>query len=537
MRPHHRRDRRLPGTARGRGVGRADDARRAGAARLRGAQGCVRAARLRRPDRAHVQPAGRSRRGLGAVQAGRRPRSPAAGRGAGHRAGAVAHRARADRGVLRRRDGARRRIAPCSPSATASSRSIRSRAPTSMPSTSRTGCCASAWRRRASPGGTRRWTCRSAPRGRCWNWWIACSPIRLAAAGVVDAGRYAHALRRSGGPCRRGGAVAARAAARCGGTGALDGAGPEPRPDLGAAASGGDAGAMDRARGRRRRDAGEQGTAARPRRRDGAGASQERFRPRPGARAEVARRAGGRAGPADADRAAGGAGPDGARRCAAAAAGRPDLRLPADQPARRTVRRQPDGSGDRAERAVVGDAARAGRGAAGLAGGLGVLCGLAGAGRLRVAARAVRRGAGAARRAGAAVCPARPGSRRTGGRTAERGAGLWPHAPAVAAGVPALAAPLGRGGEARGGRRRQPGAGDDGARRQGIAGAAGDPAGHHVAAAGRGVDPVGDRSGHRARRADLVAAAGGALRRRPASCATRRSSGGWRSTTGCSTSR
>ena len=228
------------------------------------------------------------------------------------------------------------------------------------------------------------------------------------------------------------------------------------------------------------------------------------------------RRAGGRAGPADADRAAGGAGPDGARRCAAAAAGRPDLRLSADQPARRTVRRQPDGSGDRAERPAVGDAARAGRGAAGLAGGVGVLRRLAGAGRLRLAACAVRRGAGTARRAGAAVRPARAGGRRTGGRTAECGAGLRPHAPAVAAGVPALAAPLGRGGEARGGGRRQPGAGDDGARRQGIAGAAGDPAGHHVAAAGRGVDPVGDRSGHRARRADLVAAAGGALRRRPA---------------------
>ena len=52
---------------------------------------------------------------------------------------------------------------------------------------------------------------------------------------------------------------------------------------------------------------------------------------------------------------------------------------------------------------------------------------------------------------------------------------------------------------------------------KGLAGAAGHPAGHHVAAAGRGVDPVGDRSGHRARRADLVAAAGAALRRRPAS--------------------
>ena len=57
--------------------------------------------------------------------------------------------------------------------------------------------------------------------------------------------------------------------------------------------------------------------------------------------------------------------------------------------------------------AVVGDAAHTGGGAAGLAGGLGVFRGLAGAGRLRVAARAVRRGVGASRRAGAAVCPAR----------------------------------------------------------------------------------------------------------------------------------
>ena len=70
---------------------------------------------------------------------------------------------------------------------------------------------------------------------------------------------------------------------------------------------------------------------------------RERLRPRAGAGAEGARRAGGGAGPAGADRAAGGAGPDGAGRRAAAAAGRPDLRLRADQPARRPVRRQPDG--------------------------------------------------------------------------------------------------------------------------------------------------------------------------------------------------
>ena len=48
---------------------------------------------------------------------------------------------------------------------------------------------------------------------------------------------------------------------------------------------------------------------------------------------------------------------------------------------------------------------------------------------------------------------------------------------------------------------------------------------------------VGGRPGDRARRADLVAAQGAALRRRSTRCATRRGSGGWRSTTGCSTSR
>ena len=39
------------------------------------------------------------------------------------------------------------------------------------------------------------------------------------------------------------------------------------------------------------------------------------------------------------------------------------------------------------------------------------------------------------------------------------------------------------------------------------------------------------------RRADLVAAAGAALRGRPAPARRRRSTAGWRSTTGCSTSR
>ncbi len=57
------------------------------------------------------------------------------------------------------------------------------------------------------------------------------------------------------------------------------------------------------------------------------------------------------------------------------------------------------------------------------------------------------------------------------------------HPPSLA-GLPALAAPVRRGGEARGRGCRRRGAGDDGARRQGPAGAAGDPARHHRAAAG-----------------------------------------------------
>ena len=83
----------------------------------------------------------------------------------------------------------------------------------------------------------------------------------------------------------------------------------------------------------------------------------------------------------------------------------------------------------------------------------------------------------------------------------------------------------------------QPGAGDDGARRQGIAGAAGDPAGHHVAAAGRGIDPVGDGSGDRASTCRSGRRGGSCAAPPPSGCAMRRSSGGWRSTTGCSMSR
>ena len=77
---------------------------------LRGGQGARRRPRLRRPDRAHSAVAdGESRRGLGALQAGRRYRPRAAGRSPGHRAGTVGHPARPDRGILRRG-----RIGPCS---------------------------------------------------------------------------------------------------------------------------------------------------------------------------------------------------------------------------------------------------------------------------------------------------------------------------------------------------------------------------------------------------------------------------------------
>ena len=73
----------------------------------------------------------------------------------------------------------------------------------------------------------------------------------------------------------------------------------------------------------------------------------------------------------------------------------------------------------------------------------------------------------------------------------QRRPGLCAAASAVAARLPALAAPLRRRGEARGGGRRQPGAHHDGARRQGAAGAAGHPARHHGAAAGRRADRCG----------------------------------------------
>ena len=184
-----------------------------------------------------------------------------------------------------------------------------------------------------------------------------------------------------------------------------------------------------------------------------------------------------------ADRPAGGAGPDGAGGRAAAALGRPDLRLPADQPARRPDRRRLDGRWRSAAPARCGTrCATAPRERPAWQRAGGVLRGVAGARRLRLALCPVRRGAGSARRPGAAVRPARAGGGGTGRRTAERRAGLRRAASAVAAGLPALAAPVRRGGEARDRGGRQPGADHDGARRQGLAGAAGDRARHLRAA-------------------------------------------------------
>ena len=275
-------DRYLRGIARRRGFGRTADARRAGAARLCGAQGCIRSAGLRRPDRPHVQSAGRSRRRLGAVQAGWRPRSPAAGRGAGHRAGAVAHRACADRGILRRRGGAGR--------ASHRVRRRRSQAVDLFVPGCRCRCVRPIAPTAARTGGGGQ----PALAGRAARRVV---PLHTAGAGagrsgVRQPGRRrgrgrswadTRSPRRSRGTRRRCRAMAARATARCGGTAALDGAGSESWPDLGAAASGGDAGAVDCTRGRWRHKAGKQGPVARSGRRDGPGAAAQRFRPGPGA--------------------------------------------------------------------------------------------------------------------------------------------------------------------------------------------------------------------------------------------------------------
>ncbi len=251
MRSDHRNDRRLRGIARRQGVGGTGDARGAGAARLRGAQGRIGAARLRRPDRAHVESAGRSRRRLGAVQAGWRPRPPAAGRGAGHRAGAMAHRACADRGVLHRRGRAGR-----------GSHRVRRRRPQAVDlfvpgrGCRRIRSIASA---AARPRGRRRQGLARRPARRV-------VPLHPAGAGAGRsrvrqsgrrcggdrAGSDAGASGRSGGSRGRGRALAAGPDARCRRTATLGSAGSEPRADLRTAASGGNAGAVDRTRGRRR---------------------------------------------------------------------------------------------------------------------------------------------------------------------------------------------------------------------------------------------------------------------------------------------
>ena len=224
------------------------------------------------------------------------------------------------------------------------------------------------------------------------------------------------------------------------------------------------------------------------------------FAARAGAGAEVARRAGRRPGPAGADRAAGGAGPDGAGRRAAAAAGRPDLRQPADQPAGRPVGRQPDGARDRPARRAVGGAARPRRRNAPTGrrpGSSSPLCCAASITSRRTRC-SPRRSAGWA---GAPGC-----SRGWGRKPPTRWTNCWPprwptqrkHPPSLQGFLHWLrqsGAEVKREQEAAGGT----GAHHDRARRQGAAGAAGDPAGHHRAAAGRGRDRLGGRPADRTR--------------------------------------
>ena len=164
------------------------------------------------------------------------------------------------------------------------------------------------------------------------------------------------------------------------------------------------------------------------------------------------------------------------------------LRLPADQPARRPDRRQPDAAGDRPRAARCG-----------------TRCAIAPTeqddwraawtffaallARVDYAqpARAALRSARAARRSGAAVRAARcrrPPSRWTNCCSAAL-AYARTHPPSLQGFLHWLR-PLRRRGEARAGRGGRRGAHHDRARRQGAAGAAGHPARHHRAAAGRG---------------------------------------------------
>ena len=227
-----------------------------------------------------------------------------------------------------------------------------------------------------------------------------------------------------------------------------------------------------------------------------------------------------RARPDGADRPAGGGRPAGAVRRAAAARGRSRVRLRADQPARRARRRQPDARWRRAAPARCGTrCAAAPASAPDWRAALGLPRRTA-----RAASITPRRTRCWPRRWGRSAA-GRGCWRGWGRRRPSRSTSCWPRAlayagdaPAVAAGLPALAAPVRRRGEARGGGRRAAVRHHDGARRQGAAGAAGDPAGHdRRPGAARAVGCLWDdarcRSGRRGAEVRCAAVDGTARRR------------------------
>ena len=199
---------------------------------------------------------------------------------------------------------------------------------------------------RARCSAARRWTCRSAPPRRCWTWWTRCSPIRSPPRGVVEPGET---LKHHADRADHAGAVELWPLAPV-----PDATEPQPwevaeanqNQPLGAAASGRRAGRLD-PRADRRRRACWKAAAVRcvpgdvlvlvRRRNDFARALVRALKARGVPVAGLDRLV--------LTEQAAGAGPDGAGRRAAAAAGRPELRLPADQPAGRPGRRRPDGAG------------------------------------------------------------------------------------------------------------------------------------------------------------------------------------------------
>ena len=459
---------------------------------------------LRRPDRPCRARAARSRQRLGAVQARWRPRPRAAGRGAGQQPGAVAHRRRADGGVLRRRGRrarARRRkprkrgAGPSSRWATSSSPSTASRAPT--PPASAVGAPPSRSASAAARASSAR--CRSpppsAPPRRCWPSSTRCSPRTPARQGVVPEGEALH-----------------HRADREGHAGAVElwpllrrAAKPKPlpwlvpeqpeqvadapallaearrrahRPHAGPRAP---AGARRPAPRCRHRPRDPSAPPHPPRRRAGARPPPHRLRAAAGARAQGTARAGRRRGPPGAGRADRGAGPARALRRAAAAGGRPPTRRAAEVAADRPVGGRAVRPRPRARRLALGGALEAARGGAEHAGGSRRRVDRLPASprRSRHPARAAGRGAGRAlarrprpgsdERPGAALVPPRPRRRRPARRGAERGAHLRARAPAEPAGLRPLAATRRRAGEARGRERRRRGADHDRARRQGAA--------------------------------------------------------------------